>query len=67
MRPYLSDWFGNPSSDHAYAAQPKAAIARASTQVATLIAAEAEEIVFAGSGPCDGAVPDRLAGGAGRR
>lgn len=50
MRPYLADWFGNPSSAHAYAAQPKAAMARARTQIATLIGAEAEEIVFTGSG-----------------
>ncbi|MDQ0939328.1 cysteine desulfurase family protein [Streptomyces sp. V1I1] len=49
MRPYLADWFGNPSSAHAYAAQPKAALARARTQVATLIGAD-EEIVFTGSG-----------------
>lgn len=50
MRPYLAVWFGNSSSGHAYAAQPKAALARARTQVATLIGAEAEEIVFTGSG-----------------
>ncbi|WP_309225890.1 aminotransferase class V-fold PLP-dependent enzyme [Streptomyces lunaelactis] len=50
MRPYLADWFGNPSSDHAYAAEPKAARHRARTQVAELIGAETGEIVFTGPG-----------------
>ena len=50
MRPYLADWFGNPSSDHAYAAKPKAALHRARTRVAGLIGAQTGEIVFTGSG-----------------
>ncbi|WP_406263748.1 cysteine desulfurase [Streptomyces sp. NBC_00191] len=50
MRPYLADRFGNPSSDHAYAAEPKAALHRARTQVAELIGAETGEIVFTGPG-----------------
>jgi cysteine desulfurase len=50
MRPYLADWFGNPSSGHAYATEPKAALARARAQVAALIGAAAGEIVFTGSG-----------------
>ncbi|MET7620529.1 cysteine desulfurase family protein [Streptomyces sp. NPDC005408] len=50
MRPYLADWFGNPSSDHTYAAEPKAALHRARTQVAELIGAETGEIVFTGPG-----------------
>ncbi|MFF3247341.1 cysteine desulfurase family protein [Streptomyces sp. NPDC002870] len=50
MDPYLSAWFGNPSSGHAYGAEPQRALARARTQVAALIGAEAEEIVFTGSG-----------------
>ncbi|HET6355425.1 cysteine desulfurase family protein [Streptomyces sp.] len=50
MRPYLADWFGNPSSDHTYAAEPKAALYRARTQVAELIGAETGEIVFTGPG-----------------
>ncbi|WP_406306822.1 cysteine desulfurase [Streptomyces sp. NBC_00885] len=50
MRPYLADWFGNPSSDHAYAAEPTAALHRVRTQVAELIGAETGEIVFTGPG-----------------
>ncbi|AVZ77887.1 cysteine desulfurase NifS [Streptomyces lunaelactis] len=50
MRPYLADWFGNPSSDHAYAAEPKAALHRARTRVAELIGVETGEIVFTGPG-----------------
>ena len=34
MHPYLADWFGNPSSGHGYAIEPKAALARARAQVA---------------------------------
>ena len=50
MHPYLADWFGNPSSGHGYAIEPKAALARARAQVAALIGADAGEIVFTGSG-----------------
>lgn len=50
MRPYLTDWFGNPSSDHAYGAEPKAALRRARAQMAGLIGVAADEIVFTGSG-----------------
>ncbi|QYX76169.1 cysteine desulfurase family protein [Streptomyces akebiae] len=50
MRPYLVDWFGNPSSSHAYGAEPKRALARARGQVSDLIGADAAEIVFTGSG-----------------
>jgi cysteine desulfurase len=50
MRPYLTDWFGNPSSSHAYGAEPQRALALARGQVAALIGADASEIVFTGSG-----------------
>lgn len=50
MRPYLAEWFGNPSSDHAYGAEPQRALASARGQVAALIGAAADEIVFTGSG-----------------
>jgi cysteine desulfurase len=50
MRPYLTDWFGNPSSGHAYAGEPKQALDRARGQVAAFIGAEADGIVFTGSG-----------------
>jgi len=49
-RPYWDQWFGNPSSGHAYAYRPRRAVARAREQVAALIGASPDEIVFAGSG-----------------
>jgi cysteine desulfurase len=49
-RPYWDQWFGNPSSDHAYGLGPRQAIALARKQVAALIGAAAGEIVFTGSG-----------------
>ncbi|AXY49372.1 cysteine desulfurase family protein [Rhodococcus ruber] len=50
MLPYLSTYFGNPSSIHAFGAVPRAAMARARAQVAGLIGALAHEVVFTGSG-----------------
>jgi cysteine sulfinate desulfinase/cysteine desulfurase-like protein len=49
-RPYWDQWFGNPSSAHAYGKQPRRAVARAREQVAALVGAAASEIVFTGSG-----------------
>jgi cysteine desulfurase len=48
--PYLTHHFGNPSSSHAYAVQPRAAIADARRQVADLLGATATEIVFTAGG-----------------
>ncbi|MDX3357108.1 cysteine desulfurase family protein [Streptomyces sp. ME01-24h] len=50
MGPCLTTRFGNPSSGHAWAAEPAAALARARRQIAALIGATAESIVFTGSG-----------------
>jgi cysteine desulfurase len=50
MLPYLTLHFGNPSSAHAYAAAPQHALGVARRQVAELIGARPEEIVFTGSG-----------------
>lgn len=50
MAPSLTTGFGNPSSGHAWAAEPAAALARARRQVAALIGAAAGDIVFTGSG-----------------
>jgi len=50
MLPYLTTHFGNPSSGHHYAEQPRRALAAARQQVAGLIGAAADEIVFTGSG-----------------
>jgi cysteine desulfurase len=48
--PYLTQHFGNPSSGHRYAVEPRAALAAARAQVANLISAEPDSIVFTGSG-----------------
>ena len=48
--PYWTDFFGNPSSDHRYADTPRRALADARGQVAALIGARADEIVFTASG-----------------
>jgi cysteine desulfurase len=50
MAPYLSVFFGNPSSSHPYAEVPRRALAAARAQVAGLIGAGPGEIVFTGSG-----------------
>jgi cysteine desulfurase len=50
MRPLLDESFGNPSSGH-WAGQPaRVALERARSQVAALIGAEPDEIVFTGGG-----------------
>ncbi|MEV6640587.1 cysteine desulfurase family protein [Amycolatopsis sp. NPDC051371] len=48
--PYWTDFFGNPSSEHAYAVEPRRALAAARARVADLIGARPGEIVFTGSG-----------------
>jgi cysteine desulfurase len=50
MLPYLTRHFGNPSSTHAYAAAPAQALRVARRQVAALIGATPDTIVFTGSG-----------------
>ena len=51
MHPYLSEYFGNPSSAHALGREMKQAIEHAREQVASLIgAAETSEIVFTSCG-----------------
>jgi cysteine desulfurase len=50
MLPYLGAYFGNPSSNHAYGRQSKEAVEHARTQVAKLIGAKPEEIVFTSGG-----------------
>jgi cysteine desulfurase len=46
MTPYFSESFGNPSSFHAFGFDAQRAIDKARGQVATLIGAQASEIVF---------------------
>jgi cysteine desulfurase len=50
MTPYLSTYFGNPSSSHAYAQATREAMHTARAQVAALLSCIPEEIVFTGSG-----------------
>lgn len=48
MLPYLREHFGNPSSSHTYGRQAAQAVAAARSEVASLIGARPEEIVFTG-------------------
>ncbi len=50
MLPYFSEKFGNPSSLHSFGQEARAAVERAREQVAALINARSEEIVFTSSG-----------------
>ena len=49
IRPWLVEDFGNPSSTHAYGQRARKAVARARGDVAALIGADEDEIVFMGS------------------
>ncbi|MCU0641245.1 MAG: cysteine desulfurase NifS [Candidatus Margulisbacteria bacterium] len=50
MLPYFSEKYGNPSSIHSFGQETRAAIEAARQQVAGLIAAKPEEIVFTSGG-----------------
>jgi len=50
MVPYLGEFFGNPSSLHDWGDPAREAVEVARVQVAQLIGADAEEIIFTGSG-----------------
>jgi cysteine desulfurase len=50
MLPYLREHFGNPSSGHMYGQRTRQAVDSAREQVASLIGASAEEIVFTSGG-----------------
>lgn len=50
MLPYLTVEFGNPSSTHIYGRSSASALHEARKQVAALVAARPDEIVFTGSG-----------------
>ena len=50
MRPYLDEFWGNPSSLYAEGRQAREAVERARAQVAGLLGAEPGEVVFTGSG-----------------
>jgi cysteine desulfurase len=50
MRPYLTEYYGNPSSMHTFGGQVRKKIENARAQVAALINAEPEEVVFTSCG-----------------
>lgn len=50
MRPFLGERFGNPSSAHPYGRVAREAVERARGQVASLLGAHADEIVFTSGG-----------------
>src|ERR1051325_4372810 len=50
MLPYLTEKFGNPSSVHFYGQEARAAVDRARREVAQLIGARPNEVVFTSGG-----------------
>jgi len=50
MMPYLSDYYGNPSSMHTFGGQVGSKIRKARQQVAALLGCEPDEIVFTSCG-----------------
>ena len=50
MLPYLGEYFGNPSTTHAYGQPVKQAVECARQQVASLIGATPEEVIFTSGG-----------------
>ena len=50
MWPYLTSHFGNPSSDHAFGRVARSAVDTAREQVAALVGAHPDEIVFTSGG-----------------
>lgn len=50
MQPYLTDYFGNPSSSHSYGTKTKIAVENARRQVASLLNCKPSEIIFTSGG-----------------
>lgn len=50
MRPYFSDYYGNPSSIHSAGSEVRLKIEEARRNIASLIGAEKDDIIFTGSG-----------------
>lgn len=50
LLPYLTDEFGNPSSNHPFGKMAKQAVEQARTRVAALLGSAPEEIIFTGCG-----------------
>jgi cysteine desulfurase len=57
MLPFLREHFGNPSSSHVYGRRAQEAVARARRQVADLLRADADEVIFT----CGGTEANNLA------
>ena len=50
MRPFLDEYFGNPSSSHGYGLKTRIAVEKARSRVAALINCRPQEIVFTSGG-----------------
>ena len=50
MIPYMSGMFGNPSSGHSFGKEARAAVEEARVQVALLLGAKSDEVVFTSGG-----------------
>lgn len=50
MRPFLEQWYGNPSSVHRFGQRARAAIDQARGQVATLVGCRESDVVFTSGG-----------------
>ncbi|MEK7396817.1 MAG: cysteine desulfurase family protein [Candidatus Poribacteria bacterium] len=50
MRPYLEEYFGNPSSSHWYGIQAKNAVDNARKQVASILNCQPDEVIFTSGG-----------------
>ena len=50
MMPYLTDYYGNPSSIHTFGGQVRNAVEKGRGQVAQLIGADPEEVIFTSCG-----------------
>ena len=50
MLPYLTTYFGNPSSSHIFGVQTKLAIQKSRSQVAKMLNCDSSEIVFTSGG-----------------
>lgn len=50
MIPYITDFFGNPSSNHSFGIKTRVAVEKAREQVATMLGCAAYEIFFTGGG-----------------
>jgi len=50
MKPYLYEFFGNPSSSHSYGLKTRQAVEHARRQCADLIGANTDEIIFSSGG-----------------